>query len=148
MKKIKLTQGKYALVDKENFEYLNQLKWCFDGRYAQSFQNGSKVRMHRIISNAPSGLEVDHINGNGLDNRKLNIRLCLHKDNGRNLKLQRRNKSGQKGVEKVKNKWRSSIVVDYRKNHIGYFYTKQEAALAYNNSALKNYGRFARLNII
>ena len=106
--------------------------------------------MHRFLINAPKGKSVDHINGDTLDNRKENIRLCSHKENIRNRKINKNNKSGYKGVhiENLGKKWISQIVVDGLKIRARGFETAKEAAIHYNNMAIKYFGEFARLNQI
>ena len=80
MKQIPLTQGKFAIIDDKDFEYLNQWKWTYDGRYAirsVAFTVGkrSKIYMHRIILNTPVGMDTDHIDMNRLNNQRLNLRI-------------------------------------------------------------------------
>ena len=76
MKKIKLTQGKYAIVDDEDFAYLNQWRWYYHNNYAvHTNKNKSRIYMHRFILNTPKKMFSDHINGNGLDNRRSNLRI-------------------------------------------------------------------------
>jgi hypothetical protein len=96
------------------------------------------------------GLQVDHINGNTLDNRKFNLRICTAAENTKNTKLKSSNTSGYKGVawHTGTNKWRAYIVLDNRQKHLGLFKTKEEAALSYNEAALKYHKSFARLNNI
>lgn len=94
MKTIPLTQGQVALVDDEDYEYLMQWKWCaaWNGNTYYAFRGGKKehgkkrqmIKMHRDLLDTPRGLEVDHLNGNGLDNRRCNIRNCTHKENMQN----------------------------------------------------------------
>jgi hypothetical protein len=86
MKRIKLTQGKYALVDDEDFESLNKYKWYFHQGYAirntkMKFGKRTTIFMHRIITNCPKGKDVDHINMNGLNNQKYNMRVCKRSQN-------------------------------------------------------------------
>jgi hypothetical protein len=153
MKLIPLTQGKSAIVDDEDFGYLNQFKWCFNNGYAitmesRKFNNGKQRRiyMHRVILNTPSDLEGDHVNRNRLDNRKENLRICTHKQNTQNHSILKSNTSGYRGVHflKSKNKWRVIIQNEF----IGYFNNKKQAAKTYNIEALKRYGEFANLNLL
>jgi hypothetical protein len=151
MKTVKLTQNKRAIVDDEDFYFINQYKWHFNGRYAvrNNPPRGSKlIRMHRIIADAPDGVEVDHINGDRLDNRKSNLRLCNHSENGKNISISKINTSGYKGVSKNGNCWRARIRVDGKLISLGYFREKTDAAMAYNHAAKKYFGEFAKLNEI
>ena len=164
MKEIPLTQGKVALVDDEDFEFLTQWKWSLarhkDGihnnnyAYRQSEFTDSirrSIKMHRLIMGLQSGdnQHTDHINGNGLDNRKENLRICTVTENNRNRPIRRQNSSGYKGVcfSHCKSKpWAARITVNYKDIKIGYFLTKELAALAYNEAARKYHGEFAHLN--
>lgn len=153
MKRLKLTQNKWAMVDDIYYDYLNQWKWYFNGRYAvrtpHKNRGAKAIRMHRVIIKAPDSLEVDHINGNKLDNRISNLRLCTHSENGKNSGISIRNTSGYKGVHRASpNRWQARIRVDGELLSLGYFKTKEEAARAYNEGALRYHGRFARLNDI
>lgn len=155
MKKIKLTRGRFALVDDEDFDYLNEFKWnAFGDRYAGRAPGArgkqKLILMHRLIMQTPNGMVTDHINGNGFDNRKTNLRVCRHVDNTRNNKLSKRNTSGYKGVfwQASINKWRARIRVDRKLISLGSYVTREEAAVAYNSGAIKYYGRFAKLNDI
>lgn len=156
-KTIQLTQNKVALIDDEDFDFLNQWKWYFNYNYAKRTLNLKKqkfekrkskiIYMHRVIVNAQNGQIIDHINGNTLDNRKSNLRVCTHSQNLQNSKI----KTGKyKGVSwhKSSNKWLAKIGGTNSRIHIGLFSSKEEAALAYNEAALKYYGEFARLNEI
>lgn len=134
MKKIKLTQGKYALVDDEWYEYLNQFKWCYyaGGYAARQTQKRRKKRtiyMHRQIADTPPGLDTDHINGDKLDNRSENLRVISHHDNLRSyMKLDKRNRSGYRGVSRTRSgKWRARVG---RKVYLGSFETPEDAAKA------------------
>lgn len=113
MKLIKLTQGQFAKVDDDDFEKLNKFTWCVsklswrDGFYALTTlpNYGKSIRMHRMVTNAPKGMVVDHINGDTLDNRKENLRVCSQRENTRNKKmLLRNNTTGYTGVCKRKTK--------------------------------------------
>lgn len=157
MKEILLTQGKVALVDDEDFEYFNQWKWSASKQgntyYALRKVTVSKNKelttiMHRVITQALHGINIDHINGNGLDNQRKNLRFATKAQNAMNKNKQCNNVSGYKGVSwaKRQKKWRACIMVIGRNVHLGYFTIKETAALAYDKAAEKYYGEFARLN--
>lgn len=150
MKSIPLTQGKIALVDDGDFEWLNQWKWCCSGDgYAKRLDVGRKtILMHRIIAETPAGMDTDHINGDTLDNRRENLRVCSHHQNTQNRGINRNNVSGKKGVywRKDMEKWRVVIKVNYQPIHVGYFDDLEEASRAYDEAAKKYRGEFARLN--
>lgn len=155
---IKLTKNKTVVVDGEDFDFLNQWKWHAgkNGSYAargewQKGKNKNKIiYMHRLIMKVEGKTQVDHKNGNGLDNRKENLRLCTNKENQRNHKLLVTNKSGFNGVSwnsKVK-KWETCISVDNKTVHLGFYRNKIKSATIYNAAATKYFGEFARLNNI
>jgi hypothetical protein len=155
VKIIYLTRGQSTIVDAADFETLSEMKWCAqDGRggrwAAVSLTSGSLVVMHRFILKAPKGTVVDHINGNSLDNRRENLRLCSQSENSKNLRVHRLvNKTSRfKGVcwDKLRSVWTAQITVNYKKIHIGSFPTEELAAEAYNFAAKKNFGEFSRLN--
>ena len=111
------------------------------------------VPMHRLKMNALNGIEVDHLNGNGLDNQRANLRLCNHQQNSANRRMNINSKSGYKGVNRLsqikpegRNPWRATIRVSGLKIHIGCFATRDEAARAYDEAALEHYGEFALTN--
>ena len=104
MRHILLTQGKKAIVDDEDFEWLSKWKWQYktgtNGKYKYPgyASKWKGARMHRLIINAPKGIDVDHINGNGLDNRKKNLRLVNKFQQNQNSIKRRDNTSGYRGV--------------------------------------------------
>lgn len=156
MKEIKLTQGKVAIVDDDVYERENGRKWhAFRGGngiwYASrksSFPKQKTILLHREIMNAPPDMQVDHINRNGLDCRRENMRLCSHIENQYNKDTYLNNKSGYKGIRwhKRDKRWQARITVDRKVIHIGYFVTAEEAARAYDEAARKHHGRFAKTN--
>src|SRR3972149_4894727 len=150
MKRIKLSRNKYTLVDNENFDYLNQWKWCISGAgYAQrGLSNHKYISMHRLIMKAKEEKEVDHKNGNTLDNRRRNLRLCTRRQNSFNRPKQSNNKSGFKGVtwHKASKKWRATIGVGRKYIHFGTFTVITEAAKVYRMVAKQLHGEFARSN--
>ena len=154
VKQIPLSQGQFALVDAENYDFLITKNWyAWDNRrggfYARhSIIGGEKIYMHRLIMDASKGIYIDHINGNGLDNRRCNLRICTNQQNHRN-KSKNFGNSLYKGVawHKKAKKWEAYIKYN-KKNHLGLFLTQEEAALAYNIAAKKYFGEFAKLNEI
>jgi len=152
--KIPLTQGRFALIDDGDFEKVSRYKWYFDKiGYAGAnlpMIKGKRgtIRMHRLLMDFPKRSEIDHVNGNGLDNRKSNLRLCTHAQNIHNSKKRKDNTSGYFGVKRNGNNWCATIWLNMKGISLGTYKTKREAALAYNKGALKYHGEFAKLNII
>lgn len=160
MKKIKLTQGKFALVDDEDFEYLNQFKWfaikdknvwyAKKGIYISEDQSMRSIQMGRFLLNPNKKEIIDHINGNGLDNRRKNLRIVNKSQNSQNRRINRDKKF--KGITKRKDRknkpFYASITFNKKTISLGYFASEIEAAKAYNEAAIKYFGEFARLNKI
>jgi hypothetical protein len=148
-KTIPLTQGMFAMVDEEDYERIGNLKWYYDKTgYAcrRDMKTRKIVRMHRIIMEVKDKNEVDHINGNGLDNRKSNLRICSHADNSKNMKIQKNNTSGFKGVcwDKQAGKWRARIGAKL----VGLYKDKYEAVLAYEKASSEQFEEFKRRILI
>ena len=160
MAKILLTQGKFAIVDDEKFDWLNQWKWYAhkvkDTYYARrdAWNGKTKKRhnifMHHFIMNPPAGKETHHINNNGLDNRVCNMKVCSRSQNLAAGDMNRcSNKSSiYRGVgwDKVRNKWWAKITYQGKTINIGRYKRENQAAMAYNIKALKLFGDFACLN--
>jgi len=91
-------------------------------------------------------LSIDHVDGNGLNNQKANLRVASHAENCANRRINRNNTSGFKGVSKNKERWQAYIRVAYRQIHLGYFDTPEEAAEAYDRAAIAYFGEFAKTN--
>lgn len=154
--KIKLTQDKYAIVDDEDFEYLNQWKWYYRrnhkkddgyairGKWNNNKQNMDNIRMHRVILGAPKNKKIDHVNGNSLDNRKSNLRYATNTQNIQNSKIRKDNSTGFKGVHKKGKKYQARITINKKLILLGYFYDKVAAGNAYKLAANKYFGEFAR----
>jgi len=154
MKEIPLTRGKVTLVDDEDFEWLNQWKWqCSASGYAirrLPRPIRETIWMHREIMHTPKGMDTDHINCNRSDNRRCNLRICTRSQNKANAFIQANNTSGYKGIkwhgrEKL---WLAYIQVNGKECYLGSYKTKEDAALAYNNGAIKYFGEFAKINVI
>ena len=147
MKKIPLTKGKFAIVDDEDFEYLNQWRWyCNAQGYAvreQSLGNckSMMIRMHRLINKTPKGLDTDHIDRDTLNNRRSNLRAITHAENMQNLSIPKNNTSGHKGVNwhKETRKWRAFIGLKNRQVYLGLFTSIEEAVIARKNAEIKLY---------
>lgn len=150
MREIPLTRGLTAIVDDTDYEWLSQCPWHAHrgGRhyfYACRFINGKqRVFMHRLLTNAPNGMEVDHINGDPLDNRRANLRLCTHGQNQMNSVM--RDQTHLKGAHPHHNRWEASIRVNGRIVSLGTFDTEEEAGHAYDVAAREYFGEFAKVN--
>ena len=152
MKEIKLTQNTVTQVDDEDYEYINQWKWHTQSNKVTKYavRTSNKIAMHRVIMNTPKGLQVDHIDHNGLNNQKANLRNCTHGQNQMNRKSS--GKSKYLGVYLDKRnrtkKFRAMIRVDNKNIYLGSFLNEREAALVYNDNAIIYHGEFAKLNIL
>jgi len=146
-KLIPLSQGKFAIVDADDFEKLSQLKWHYSNGYAVK-HGKPKIIMHRIVCNTPDGMHTDHINGNRLDNRKCNLRVCTKNENAKNTSKRKNSTSKYKGVswETRTKRWFCQIEVNKKSFFLGRFSSEEAAAEAYNEAALIHHGEFARLN--
>ena len=157
MKELALSQGKVALVSDEDFDVSNRFKWSFTHGYARRIEKVSGIKkriyLHRFILDAKEWEEVDHINGDPLDNTRDNLRLCTHKENLSNKKTPSHNTSGYKGVTYFKHgkrikRWKAEVKVDGKTKCLGYYFTPLEAATVYNQKAIEIYGEFAKINIL
>lgn len=159
MKEIQLSKGKVALVDDEYFTALSNYKWhaMKDGQnwYAcmtiGSKNHQKRLMMHRVILQLEDPTIVcDHIDGDGLNNQKLNLRKCSNQENGRNRRVNRTNSTGYKGVlfKPARKMYQASINVNGKFIFGGHFPNAIEAAKRYNELALEHHGEFARLNPI
>lgn len=154
MKLISLTQGKFAMVDDDDYEHLNRWKWyCNNRGYAVRItpkaKNRRAVLMHREILNPQNGLFTDHIDGNKLNNQRSNLRNCNHQQNSANCKRAENNTSGYKGVSRDsrrKNSWKAAITINGKQVYICTCKTPEEAARAYDAVAMNCFGEFANLN--
>lgn len=159
---IPLSNGGYALVDREDVPIVSGYVWRIQYRYYKgkrlnpsavvaSTPNGI-IKMHRLLTDAPDGMVVDHKNGLALNNTRANLRVCTNAENLRNRKRASSNKSGVKGVyvdckspSKGK-RWRAEIQSDGKSQHLGRFRSKAEAAAAYRSAAKRLHGEFARFD--
>jgi hypothetical protein len=153
---ISLTQNKSAIIDSEDYDNVKNHTWYANKRdgiwYAESGRVGNKGNsIHRLILNVNSNEQIDHINGDGLDNRKCNLRIVSNQQNKFNSRKQKtRNRkmclSKYKGVSKNNNKWYSRIVKDGTIIYLGTFNTEEDAARAYDSKAIELFGKYAKIN--
>lgn len=164
MKTIVINSPKYgpktALVEDCDFDQLNKFTWWWKkyGEFGYAVRSvhhigtrkHTNVYMHHDIMGRNGDLEVDHINRNTLDNQRANLRFGTHAQNGMNQAGHKDSTHGVKGVylDKRRNNWSSRITAFGTTHHLGSFKTKQDAAIAYNNAAIKFHGPFARANAV
>lgn len=158
-----IVENQTVLIDKEDAHFIHMRNWkAFkkpNGYYIKSSKTAKDrsvkvLWLHRLIMGVNDlnwkDSIVDHINGNTLDNRRSNLRIVTTSQNNVNSKVFKNNKTGFKGVDfkKSENKFRARISVNCTRIELGLFNTPQQAAIAYNNAAIKYYGDHAKLNII
>lgn len=161
---VPLTQGKFAIVDEEDYEISARFPWYIQNTRRSSYaickmyigSIGGKscsayMSLHRLIMRPASGMDIDHLNHNGLDCRKKNMRICTRQQNACNRRSNRQVKeksSLYKGVSwhKRLRQWQSGIAVNKRDVHLGYFDLEIDAAKAYDRVAIAHFGEFAHTN--
>ena len=151
MQTIILTQGQYAIIDDTDYDKMSKYKWYAlraHNRYWKAVRNIRKsngktsiILMSRYIMGAIKGEVIDHINGDTLDNRRDNLRICTQSENMQNIHTNQGVSSYQGVYWHNQRKWRSQIGKNGRKYHLGLFDTKEEAAVAYNQAALEFYNK-------
>jgi hypothetical protein len=140
-----------CLIDEEDLELVSRFIWFADRRkfvaYAKTLSRRVNTTMHRLVMKAKKGQQVDHINGDGLDNRKQNLKLSTGSSNQQNAHNKRRSISGYRGVyPSSNNKWRTQLTHKKKRYHLGVYETTLEAAIAYDNAADSLYGPFGYRN--
>lgn len=154
MKEIELTRSKVALVDDEDYDFLNQFKWraiirkntCYAMTTVRRDKKEIGILLHRMIMGFPNKMLIDHRDRNGLNCQKYNLRICNNFQNNMNRTAFGRSK--YLGVNYSRKYIQSRITVYGKRIFLGIFETEESAALAYNEAAIKYYGEFANLNII
>ena len=153
-REIPLTQGYVAIVDDDMYEYLMQWKWTYSNGYAvradKSGWSRGQVLMHRVVAQAPDGIDVDHKDLDRLNCTRENLRLASRSQNGANRPATKRNTTGYKGVQPSGNAYKRPYRAEIRflgKNiYLGSFETAEEAARAYDAKAVELFGEFAYTN--
>lgn len=149
---IPITQGLLCLIDEKDYALVSKHKWhlsrCNGKLYAATKILRKETRLHKVIMGGNPSQHIDHKNGDGLDNRRDNLRFASRSQNLANSKLQSNNKSGYRGVcwAAKDKRWRATISVDGKGIYLGNFLTREEAAKTYDNAASKYFGNFAKLN--
>jgi len=157
VKKIELSRGLVALIDDEDYPAISQFKWTASARnYAyrvtQDSGKQSYHALHREIMGLQSGdsREVDHIDGDGLNNQRANLRICSHAENTLNRRMSKRNTSGFKGVtwSKCNRRWQAQIMIGGKQKWLGLYDSPEIAHAAYKAAADALHGEFANHGII
>lgn len=159
MKIVPVTPNTFAIVDDDDYGMVIRRRWSLNGKgdrgYPQSWSRGgaksrTRVLMHRMILNPPADAWVDHLNGNRLDNRRSNLRVCDASQNGANRSKANRRKhtSRFKGVcrDSARNLWAARIEARGKQIYLGRYEQEEDAARAYDNAAKEHFGEFAYLN--
>jgi hypothetical protein len=149
---VALTRGHVAILDPDDVEKVWGRNWSAAQRYRLAYavsegDEGWQVQMHRVVFDVPSDAHVDHINHNGLDNRKRNLRIATAYQNFANRRAHKGGASRFKGVSRLGEKWGAWIKVNNRNRYLGSFVSEEDAALAYNLHALPAWGDRAYLNV-
>jgi hypothetical protein len=150
-KEIHLTRGKVALVDDADYEYLSQYKWFTDkGIYAaRNIRVDGKQTlsyMHVEIMGKRDGMEIDHIDLDGLNNQRENLRHCTHAENMKNRKMSRANTSGYRGIVKAGLRYQATVMADGIAYYSDKFDNIMDAAKEHDKLAIEHHGEFAVLN--
>jgi len=147
---VRTNRGVEVLIDAETLDIIGgrSVFLASRGRYPAIKLNGKKQKLHRLVLDAPDGVHVDHIDGNVLDCRRANLRLCSHGENMRNSRMPKNNTSGRKGVRwhRRDKKWVAQIWMDGQSIHLGLFTCLEDAANAYDAAARNLHGEFAKTN--
>lgn len=152
---VPLTRGYEAIIDAADVELVKGFLWCattskrhtvYAARADREGGRNGRILLHRVIAGSPVGMDVDHIDSNGLNNSRSNLRVATRSQNSYNQRVSKRNKSGVKGVHQhtQTGKWCAQIRAQGYREHLGSFDTVEEAHAAYKQAAARLHGQFAR----
>lgn len=153
---IPLSKGFEAIIDAADVPLVQDFNWCVVLRQRTAYarrcervgRHSVNIRLHRVLTNAPNGVLVDHRDGDGLNNRRSNLRFATKSQNAHNMRKPCTNTSGHKGVtwDKRDHKWQAKIMVGGRQRSLGYFEHKADAARAYAEASAELHGEFGRID--
>jgi hypothetical protein len=154
MRIIPVWQDREAIVDNADYDLLIQYPWHMHHEYAVTTlkvylpnKRQTEISMQNMLFNLANGMELDHVDGNKLNNQRQNLRICTHADNCKNRGMRSDSQSGRKGVSPIPgNKWRATINIGGKNIHLGCLSSIDEASDAYDRAATSQYGEFARTN--
>lgn len=136
-------------IDYDDWQKLKHIKWWVNNTTRNFYARNSKLGyLHNILLNTAKGHVADHINGNSLDNRRVNLRQVTIGQNSRNISVRKTSKTGYKGVSyhALAKKFMVQINFEGTYHYLGLYKTKEEAALVYNKAAIQLHGQYAKLN--
>ena len=136
----------FTLIDDEDFDTISRFSWAKTSHgYAKAKINGADVYLHRLLTSAPKGMDVDHANSNKLDNQRKNLRVCTHSQNLSNGKFRSNNTSGYKGVSEKAKGWTAALWHNGKKIYGGYLINKEEAIKRYAELSRQYHGEYGRI---
>lgn len=142
---ISLSHEQYSIIDICDYEKIRKYTWSYaTSNYAIGYVNGASISMHRYIKSAPNNKVVDHINGDGLDNRRCNLRLASAVENAWNTKARSSSRTGYKNISLIKNQWAVIMMIGSIQTYLGRFPTLEEALDVRNAAYREHRGEFAR----
>ena len=143
------SDGNEFIFDVNDMQSITKFNWHISNGYVVSKEKGKIIRLHRLLMDPPEAKEVDHINGEPSDNRRLNLRVCTRQQNAFNSRQLSHSKQKYKGIlQRSSGKWRARITLNDKRISIGQYETEEQAAIAYNEKAKELFGEYALLNKI